>query len=230
MGWLKKIKKGVKKAAGKVGSGIKKGAKGVAKGAKGVAKGVSKGVRAAGKIGGKIGKGIAKGVKKGVMFGVSIVGNVALLPLAPYIPMMRRAIKKKGKKPDKSLLGIVKQFRKYVLQKQSYDCSDGTYFSYDEYKKNYLDPITVSALVKLIMGYINKIKAKEAAGEELSKNEQEMLDLAKDGEQAVIDGATDEAKFRIGDWVMDNKMTIGVTVVSAIGLAIALIGRASKKG
>ena len=48
---------------------------------------------------GPLATGIEKFVKKGIAFGVNLVGNVALAPLIPFIPAMKKEVKKKGKAP-----------------------------------------------------------------------------------------------------------------------------------
>lgn len=230
MGFFSKIKKGIGKAAKKVGRGIKKTAKKVGKTVKKAAKGIGKAAKAAGKVGGKLGKGIYKIAKKGVAFGLKIVGNVALVPLIPYIPMMRKAVKKRGKAPNKSsITGLAKQFYKVVLKKQHYDCYDGDYFCYEDYEKNYVDPITIKALVALIMKYINSIKDKAASGEKLTKNEAEVLKMVKSGEKAVMEGATEVGEASIGKWINQNKLPIAIGLGSLLVTIFVIIGRSSKK-
>lgn len=187
-------------------------------------------VKGAGQVFGTIGEGVANAVKKGVAFGVKIIGNVALAPLIPFVPAMKKEIKKKGKAPKGDLPGLANQFRQVVLAKQAYDCYDNGEFISSKYKKNYLAPLAAGALVKLIMDYFNNIKAKVAAGEPLTKQEEDILEAVEAGEKAVKEGVLDEVDKKTGGWLRENWKPIAIIGGSVVAAGLIYVGvRAAKK-
>jgi len=217
-------KKGGSNIFGKIGSGIKNIGKGIAKGIGNIGKGIGNVGGAIGSGAGTLAQGIAKGVKAGVMFGVNIIGNVALLPLSPFIPAMKKEIRAKGKKPKNDLLGIAKQFRSEVLSKESFDCFDGNTLNADRFEKYYLDPLSVGSLVALIKKYFDKIKSKAAAGEPLTPKEQTILNTVNEAEQQIKDGVASEVDQRTGNFLRENWKPIAIVGGSLVGLSLMYIG------
>ncbi len=183
----------------------------------------------------KLGKGIrvvGSAIKKGVAWGVSLVGNVALLPLVPFIPAMKKEVKKTGRKPSSNLKTLATQFQSAVLSKSSYDIY--SIYKKDSYehhaKDNLVGALSVGNLVKVIVKYFNKIKGKKERGEPMSKQETEILKVVEQAEAEVEQVVLEEAEQGIGAWVIKNRTPIIITTLSATALIIGLIGYSRAKG
>lgn len=193
-------------------------------------KGVLKGM-------GKLEEGMTSIAKKGIAWGINIVGNVALLPLVPFLPAMKRELKAKGVKPKPDILGVAKQFRKYVIAKDKYHYHDmmrqayvgnpGSPIPFNIWQKQYLEPISVAALVTLIKGYFDKIVDKKAKGEPMTKREEKIYDTVKQAEAQIEKGITEEVDKKSGEFIRTNPWLIvgGIAGIAAVAI---MIGRGTK--
>lgn len=155
---------------------------------------------------GKLGEGVAYAVKKGIAFGVRIIGNAALLPLVPSIPMMRNGVKKKGLKPKKELRALAEQFYTNVI-KSKYDPDHFV--------------LGIGALVSAILGYVGKIFDKKEAGETLTPEEEKVVELVSQAKEQIKEGAKEKAATETGAFLRENMGIITAAAFLLIYMAFS---------
>lgn len=158
---------------------------------------------------------IVKGVKKAVNKVAKAVGGVALgAPLLPFIPMINAAIKKEGQKPESNVIDKAKQFSRLVLKKGSLEPE----------RENVIEDITsiISGIVKFFQGKRDRLKEKEAAGEELTAGEENTVDAVDAIENGARDAVQDGVEADIGEKVVSfikkpvNMILVGVLFIGGI--------------
>lgn len=138
---------------------------------------------------------IVKGVKKAVNKVAKAVGGVAVgAPLLPFVPMINAAIKKEGQEPEKNIIDKAKQFSRLVLKKGSLEPE----------RENVIEDITsiISGIVKFFQGKRDRLKEKEAAGEELTAGEENTVDAVDAIEKGAKDAVEDEVESEVGEKVV----------------------------
>jgi len=119
--------------------------------------------------------------------------------LLPFKPTMVAAIKLKGGsvKMSDPIEKVALLFKDMIIDKKPK-------INYEDYLvdnriNNFGEEEAASAIITLILNFIEKIKKKKEAGETLSKEEQFVLDKAEDATDAVKDAAGSAAK----NWFAD---------------------------
>lgn len=107
--------------------------------------------------------------------------------LVPFIPAMKKMLKKKGVGYGKSTESVATAFYNTFLK------GKGNYEN--------LDPVTVSVIVSSIASFFKALKRKRDSGEPLSKTEEDILNLSEQAAQNVKSLAKDEAEEGIGEFI-----------------------------
>ena len=118
-----------------------------------------------------------------------------LAVLAPFIPVMKAMINKRGLTPESSLDDLAHQFYTVIIKNETYT-------------KNFenFDPVTVSVIVSAIVSFIKGIIQKKKEGKQLSNEEE------------VVLAASEEAVKEYNEETEKDKKTVYI-----IGGIIALL-------
>lgn len=126
-----------------------------------------------------------------------------LAMLAPFIPVMKAMLSKRGLNPENSLDDLAHQFYRVIIKGETY-------------VKNFenFDPVTISVIVSAIVSFIKGIIEKKKQGKQLS-NEEEVVLAAS--EEAVKEYNEETEK--------DNKMIyiVGGIIALLVVLKIAKV-------
>lgn len=205
----------------KIGSFFGNVGKQIGTGVKNIGKQIGSAVR-------KVTKNIGSTVKKGFVGILKLPGKLLkIAALAPFKRAMTKALDRRGIQYG-DLNDIAQKFYHYIIRKQNYDAHT-----------DHLDPVTIAALIPIIMKFFQSLQAKADKGEALPGEEADMLETAaQDTENmdmnAYLRAAVDQGNVTtdgkgnvmikepsgIGSFIEDNKVTIIVIIVAIIALAI----------
>jgi hypothetical protein len=149
----------------------------------------------------KFRKKVGTGIKK--IAGLSVLG--------PLMPVMAAALRKKGVATKKmGLAEMTKQFYNKIVKPQS----GNTYETLDfDPEVDYIDPVTVTALVSAVIGFIKRLKKKKQEGAKLTPTQEKIVE----GSDKVIEEIKYESEVQGAEKMgraifMDNKVLILVAV------------------
>ncbi|NMD01073.1 MAG: hypothetical protein GYA62_15325 [Bacteroidales bacterium] len=146
----------------------------------------SKVKEAAKKTGSKV-KGAAGKVKEAAKKTVNKLkeaGGFAIL--LPFKLAMRKLIVSKGKTPETNFDKLCLQFKAVVIDGKE---------SFEMQTLESLDPVTVTVVISAITGFFKALRDKKKSGKELTKFENEALQLAEEGSEIIKDEIRTEAKL-----------------------------------
>ncbi len=137
--------------------------------------------------------------------------------LLPLRPVLRKAVERKGVSTKKMKIDeLAKQFYNLVVVKES----KGTYelVDYDPDTDN-IDPITITAVVSAIVGFVKSLKRQKDEGKELTPAQESIADGVEKVQDKLIYEAKVEGAEGIGKTLfMDGKiwLILGAAVVVLI--------------
>ncbi len=159
--------------------------------------------------------------------GAKVVGNVLaagtiLAPVMPLMPMMKRALKKKGVTPPKMPIDVLNAFYKNVVKGGSN--YDGHLPNIDllEIESDHLAP-AVGAVVSAVLAFVKLIKKKKNSGETLTKIEETIANGTEQIETELEEKAKTEVAEQVGSRLLFDKKTqtiIIIVIVIIIGIAV----------
>ena len=138
----------------------------------------------------------------------------------PFRPMMVSILKKRGAEPKKKQSELVEQFYKNVVKKESFE---------SEYleQENLVEDIAeiVKAVVSFFKGRKERLKEKEAAGEELTEGEKNFVDNVEGIEKAATDAIKEDVKENVGKKVVETATNPLFLIAVAFGLYYLFKGK-----
>jgi hypothetical protein len=197
----KKLKKAASSKFGRIAAGILTGGASVAASKKGRAD-------------------LKKGAKKVGKIAKKVLQASAFLPLFPLKPMLVKILKGKGKNVSMKtdMADLANMFYNTVVRKQdkSFEAIDlDEITSTDEH----VIGTAVAAVVGGIISFIKAIKKKKAAGQKLTKIEEDVATGTEQVEKQIKEGAQDEAAQSVGKKLLFDRKTQLIVV----GVVVAII-------
>jgi hypothetical protein len=133
-----------------------------------------------------------------------------LIPVAIFIPVMKKALKDKGITPAKAPIDLVRQFHDEIVSKSKRTPKKGSFETTE-----HLAPVAaagIAAIVKGILEYFKNLKDKKAKAQEqiskgqaptepLTPSEEKLLAGAETATDTAKQLAKEEAQFQIGKYV-----------------------------
>jgi len=141
------------------------------------------------KFGKKLKKALKNVGKAIVKVAKNTIGNVALAPLLPFVPAMKKGLKKAGSDVPKNLPDLAAKFYQVVIQKKKS-------FEYDnslEDKVKSVDPVVTPMIIGAIVSFIKSLLQKKAEGGALTPEEEEIAG----GAEEAADSLTAEASEQV---------------------------------
>lgn len=138
--------------------------------------------------------------------------------LGPLMPVMGKALRSKGvNTKGMGLAEMSKQFYNKIVKPQSGDTYEVIEWDTDV---DYIDPVTITALVSAVIGFIKRLKKKKQEGAKLTPTQEKIVS----GSDAVIDGIKYEAEVQSAESIgrtlfMDNKIIV-IVVLAVVALMI----------
>ena len=184
---------------------------------------------------GKLKKGLNKLKGKAKNIGEHIIAaeknlakGVEAAALLPFAPFMKMAVKRKGSTPEKKIIPLAKQFIELVVKPDGGNAYEMAYYealtqqNFETGMQEEHLAEDVASIVKLVVEWIQKIKAKKASGKELTKAEAEALKEAeiidKTAKEIKNSQADDEAgEFKNVKSGMLNTKMLGIIAIVVIG-------------
>lgn len=152
-------------------------------------------------------KKVAAVIKKGAAKVVDKATDISFALLLPFKPIMKRELAKANVPNDNTLSDIVPKFVKHIVQNHSFDKYEGyfregsgTLYFEDGGESHNLVDVAIE-LVREVIEYFKRLKAKKAAGEQLTANESEVLNSAETVADLVVPAA--EAEIDITSQIKD---------------------------
>jgi|688.fasta_scaffold27357_10 hypothetical protein len=131
----------------------------------------------------KVGKAIAKIAK-------NTVGNLALAPLIPFVPAMKKGLKKAGVPIPQNLPDLASKFYQVVIQKKQN-------FEYDyslEEQMKHADPVVTPMIIGAIVNFIKGLLKKKAEGMPLTPDEEIITTEVEDSSDQLTGEAAGQQK------------------------------------
>ena len=150
----------------------------------------------------KTGKTGHKGFMKKLLSGVKKMTFAPLLiPLVPFIPMMKTILKKKGvtvtgANPKPYILAFYNKIVKPTMLDDS---------------ENIVEELA-SGVIKAVIGFISNLKKKKKDGQKLSKNEEEVLKVVEKIDKEIDEEIDDRQKKKVGTFVLSPVVLIIIAV------------------
>lgn len=134
--------------------------------------------------------------------------------LGPLMPVMGKALRSKGvNTKGMGLAEMSKQFYNKIVVKQSGDMYEELIYDPDV---DYIDPVTITALVSAVIGFIKRLKKKKEEGATLTPTQEKIVS----GSDAVMENIKYEAEVQGAESIgrtlfMDNKIIV-IVVIAAV--------------
>ena len=154
--------------------------------------------------------------------------NPVILPILPFLPMMKKVLQKKGvKNIPKNPTKLVLLFSKEIMHKGKYD-----YMSVDEHFENFV--AAIAGVVTGVLTFVKDLIKKKKKGEKLSPVEASIASGAEGVEKIAKEQAVEEAQTQTGKAVFKvagvSLKIVPVIIISVVVIAVLyfLFGRKSK--
>lgn len=158
--------------------------------------------------------------REGKTFLGSVASKAVWVPLLPVKAAMVKMLKNKGVSVSKkdNMPKIANLFYNNIVKKDSFEHE---HFDYDLSQVDHVAPVAVGVIISAVLDYFKKSKEKKDQGGELSKTEEIAAKAAEQAQKKVKEEVEDEAKFKVGDWMIDNWYYVAGAVVLLIVLMVA---------
>lgn len=163
----------------------------------------------------KAAKDTGKAIKK-------IGGIAAFAPLLPLVPMMKKALKKKGKPVPSGVQNVAKAFYNEIVTKHgSYE---EIHFDSDLDADNIISE-AIGGIVKGILEFVKGLKKKKQAGDKLSDTEAVIADGTEIVEKKLNEQAQETAATEVGKKILfdrKSQIVIVLIIVAIVGVVLYL--------